>query len=134
MRKNFIALVLSAFLIIPYALCEEEVEIQLMEVIQMNPIGGDDPLDGGDHMGTIPTRPRSFRATVNGNTINITKLDNSIPSAHATIVKSTTGNVILNQDFVTSVSCQVPSTGVYMIHIQTESGTVFSGRVVIHVN
>lgn len=134
MKKSFIALVLGALLTIPCALRAEEVEIQLMEVIQMNPIGGDDPLDGGDHMGTIPTRPGSFRATVNGNTINITKLDNSIPSAHATIVKSTTGNVILNQDFVTSVSCQVPSTGVYMIHIQTESGTVFSGRVVIHVN
>jgi hypothetical protein len=134
MRKNFIALVLSAFLIIPYALCAEEVEIQLMEVIEMGYIPGDSPLDNPEQSPDAPPRPRSFRATVNGNTINITKLDNSIPSAHATIVKSTTGNVILNQDFVTSVSCQVPSTGVYMIHIQTESGTVFSGRVVIHVN
>ena len=46
MKTKIFALVLGALLTIPCLLCAEEVEIQLMEVIQMSPMPGDDPLDG----------------------------------------------------------------------------------------
>lgn len=43
MKMKLMALVLGAFLTIPCALRAEEVEIQLMEVIQMEPLPGDNP-------------------------------------------------------------------------------------------
>ncbi|MBO5618588.1 MAG: hypothetical protein J5902_01255, partial [Paludibacteraceae bacterium] len=61
MKRTFITLVLGALLTIPCVLHAEEIEIQLTEVIQMNPLPGNDPLDGNDHMGDTPTRPTSFR-------------------------------------------------------------------------
>jgi hypothetical protein len=44
MRKTIIALVLGVLFIIPCALHAEEIEIQLMEVISMNPLPGDGPI------------------------------------------------------------------------------------------
>ena len=130
MKKSFIALVLGALLTIPCALRAEEVEIQLMEVIQMNPIGGDDPLDGGDHMGTIPTRPGSFRATINGNSLQINKQDSAIPSAQATVVNAQTGSIVVNQQFTNSLSSQIATSGVYVLHIQTAGGALVGQFVV----
>ena len=130
MKKYFIALVLGALLTIPCVLRAEEVEIQLMEVIQMEPIGGDDPLDGGDHMGTIPTRPRSFRATINGNSLQINNQDSAIPSAQATVVNAQTGNIVVNQQFTNSLSSQIATSGVYVLHIQTAGGALVGQFVV----
>lgn len=130
MKKSFIALVLGALLTIPCVLRAEEVEIQLMEVIQMEPIGGDDPLDGGDHMGTIPTRPRSFRATINGNSLQINKQDSAIPSAQATVVNAQTGSIVVNQQFTNSLSSQISTSGVYVLHIQTAGGALVGQFVV----
>ena len=65
----------------------EEVEIQLMELTQMGVPLGDDPLDGPAQDPTTPTRPTSFRATINGNALTITKQEQAIPSAQATVVR-----------------------------------------------
>lgn len=131
MKKTFIALVLGALLTIPCTLRAEEVEIQLFEVVQMTPLPGDDPLDGNDHMGTTPTRPNDFRATINGNGLWINKQNTAIPSAQATVVNAATGSIVLNQQFTSSVSSQIATSGVYVLHIQTANGAL-TGQFVVY--
>ncbi len=114
----------------PCVLHAEEIEIQLMEVIGMTPLPGDDPLDGGDHMGSTPTRPNDFRATINGNTLAIQKLESTIPSAQATVVNASTGSIVINQQFTTSYQGQISNAGVYVLHIQTEGGALVGQFVV----
>ena len=130
MKRTFIALVLGALLTIPCALRAEEVEIQLMEVIQMTPLPGVDPLDGNDHMGDTPTRPRDFRATINGNTLSVSKENEDIPSAQATVVNASTGGVVVNQQFTTTLSEQIATQGVYVLHIETAGGALVGQFVV----
>ena len=130
MKKSFIALVLGAFLTMPCVLRAEEIEIQLMEVVQMEPIGGDDPLDDPIQSPGAPTRPRSFRAMINVNTLSILKQDETIPSAQATVVNAATGNIVVNQQFTNSLSEQIGNTGVYVLHIQTAGG-VLVGQFVV---
>ena len=130
MKRTFIALVLGTLLTIPCALRAEEVEIQLMEVIQMTPLPGVDPLDGNDHMGDTPTRPTSFRATINGNTLSIEKREEAIPSAQATVVNASTGGVVVNQQFTTTLSEQIATQGVYVLHIETAGGALVGQFVV----
>ena len=118
MKRTFIALVLGALLTIPCALRAEEVEIQLMEVIQMTPLPGVDPLDDPGQMGDNPTRPNDFRATINGNTLSIEKREEAIPSAQATVVNASTGGVVVNQQFTNTLSEQIATQGVYVLHIE----------------
>ena len=130
MKRTFIALVLGALLTIPCALRAEEVEIQLMEVIQMTPLPGVDPLDGNDHMGDTPTRPRDFRATINGNTLSVSKENEAIPSAQATVVNASTGGVVVNQQFTNTLSEQIATQGVYVLHIETAGGALVGQFIV----
>lgn len=130
MQHKITALVLSILFIIPCVLCAEEMEIQLMEVIEMGIIPGNDPYDGGDHMGTVPTRPNDFRATINGNAFSLVKRSASIPSAQATVVNASTGNVVLNQQFANSIQHQIATSGVYILHIQTANGAL-TGQFVV---
>ena len=130
MKRTFIALVLGALLTIPCVLHAEEIEIQLMEVIQMTPLPGDDPLDGNDHMGDTPTRPTSFRATINGNTLSIEKREAAIPSAQAIVVNAATGGIVVNQQFANSLLEQISAQGVYALRIETAGGTLLGQFVV----
>lgn len=130
MKRTFIALVLGALLTIPCALRAEEVEIQLMEVIQMNPLPGVDPLDGNDHMGDTPTRPRDFRATINGNSLSVSKENEDIPSAQATVVNASTGSIVVNEQFTNSLLEQISSQGVYALRIETAGGALVGQFVV----
>lgn len=124
MKQKFLVLVLGALLTIPYVLRAEEIEIQLMEVISMQPIGGDDPLDDPIQSPGVPTRPTSFRATINGNQLSIIKQEVAIPFAQATVVNATTGGIVLNQQFTTSLSEQISNAGVYVLHIETAGGAL----------
>ena len=108
----------------------EEVEIQLMEVIQMSPLPGEDPLDDPIQSGSDPTRPADFRASINGTSLAISRQNNAIPSAQATVVNSSTGNIVLNQQFTTSLSGQIAMQGVYVLHIQTANGALVGQFVV----
>lgn len=130
MRKRITALVLSMFLLMPCVLHAEEIEIQLLEVIGITPLPGDEPLDDGEHMGSTPTRPTSFRATINGNTLAIQKLESTIPSAQATVVNASTGNIVVNQQLTTTYQGQISNAGVYVLHIQTEGGALVGQFVV----
>lgn len=124
MRKRITALLLGMLLLMPCMMCAEEIEIQLMEVIGMQPIPGEDPLDDPEQTPPNPTRPRSFRATINGSTLSIFKQDETIPSAQATVVNASTGGIVVNQQFSTSLSEQISNTGVYVLHIQTAGGAL----------
>ena len=130
MKTKVLALVLGALLTIPCALRAEEVEIQLMEVIQMTPLPGVDPLDGAEQSGTNPTRPNDFRATINGNTLSVSKENEAIPSAQAIVVNAATGGVVVHQQFTTTLSEQIATQGVYVLHIETAGGALVGQFVV----
>ena len=130
MKKILAALVLGALLTIPCVLHAEEVEIQLMEVIQMTPLPGVDPLDDSNQSDPNPTRPTDFRATINGNTLSIEKREEAIPSAQATVVNASTGGVVVNQQFTTTLSEQISAQGVYVLHIETAGGALVGQFVV----
>ena len=130
MRKCFLFMALSALLAMPCILRAEEVEIQLVEVIQMTPLPGDDPLDGAEQSGTNPTRPTSFRATINGNTLSVSKQDENIPSAQAIVVNAATGSIVVNQQFTNSLLEQISAQGVYALRIETAGGALVGQFVV----
>jgi hypothetical protein len=130
MKTKFIALALGVLFAMPCVLRAEEVEIQLMEVIGMGTLPGDDPLDGNDHMGDVPPRPNDFRATITGNSLSVVNQSNSIPSAQAVVVNVSTGNIVFNQQFTTSVSQQIAVSGVYVLHIETAGGALVGQFVV----
>ena len=130
MKTKILALVLGALLTIPCVLRAEEVDIQLMEVVGMGTIGGADPLDGPSQSGHEPTRPNDFRALINGNQLSILKQTTTIPFAQATVVKASTGSMVLNQQFTNSLSEQIATPGVYVLRISTAGGD-FVGQFVV---
>ena len=130
MRNKILALALGLLLTMPYALHAEEVEITLMEVVQMGIIGGDSPLDDEGHMGDTPPHPTDFRAFRDGNMLSVTKLNEQIPVAQATVTKVSNGNIVLNQQFTESLSEQIAASGVYVLRIQTEGGALVGQFIV----
>ena len=130
MRKFLFALVVMALTFLPCVIRAEEVEIQLMEVISMQPIGGDDPLDDPIQSPGVPIRPRDFRATIDGTTLTVNKQEASIPSAQAIVVNASTGSLVFNQPFTTSISQQIPNAGAYILRIQTANGALVGQFVV----
>ena len=130
MKHKFAIAVLSILLALPCVLRAEEVEIQLMEVIQFSPLPGDDPLDGPEQSGTNPPRPRDFRATINGNTLSVSKQDENIPSARAIVVNAATGSIVVNQQFTNSLLEQISAQGVYALRIETAGGALVGQFVV----
>ena len=130
MRIKIIALALSVLIAMPCILHAEEVEIQLFEVIGLTPLPGNDSLDDEGHMGNDPIRPRDFRATINGHSLFILRLNSNIPSALATVINTATGNIVLNQQFTTSLQSQISTPGLYVLRIQTATGAIFGNFVV----
>ena len=124
MKTKLLALALGVLLAMPCVLRADEVEIQLMEVISMQPLPGDDPLDDPEQTPPHPTRPTSFRATINGTTLSILKQDEAIPSAQATVVNASTGGIVVNQQFTSALQEQISNAGVYVLHIQTAGGAL----------
>ena len=130
MRRCFFFVALSALLAMPCILRAEEVEIQLVEVIQMTPLPGDDPLDGAEQSGTNPTRPTNFRATINGNTLSIEKREAAIPSAQAIVVNASTGGIVVNEQFTNSIQEQISNSGTYVLRIETGAGALVGQFIV----
>ena len=131
MRKRITALMLGMLLLMPCMLRAEEVEIVLMEVIEIGNLPGDGPLDDSEPVGENPTRPTSFRATINGTSLTILKQEASIPSAQATVVNASTGGIVVNQQFTNSLNEQIANAGVYVLHIQTANGALV-GQFIVH--
>lgn len=130
MKKSFISLVLVALFAMPCVLRAEEIEIQLVAVVGMSPLPGDNPLDGNDHLEPNPPCPSCFRATINGNALSINKLNSTIPSAQATVVNASTGGIVVNQQFTSSLSEQISNAGMYVLHIETAGGALVGQFVV----
>ena len=130
MTKKFLILALVALFTMPCVLRADEVEIQLMEVIGMGTLPGDDPLDGPGQYPGEPPRPNDFHATITGNSLSITNQSNSIPSAQAMVVNASTGGIVLNQQFTTSLLEQIAASGVYVLHIETANGALVGQFVV----
>lgn len=129
MRK-ILSLALVALLTMPCVLHAEAIEIQLMEVIQMGTLPGNDPLDDPERSIPDPTRPTSFRATIDGNALSITKEDETIPFAQAIVVKAATGGVVLNQQFTNSLQEQISDAGAYVLRIETAGGALVGQFIV----
>lgn len=123
MRK-ILSLALVALLTMPCVLHAEAIEIQLMEVIQMGTLPGDDPLDDPERSIPDPPRPTSFHATIDGNNLSITKEDETIPFAQAIVANASTGSLVLNQQFTNSLQEQISNAGVYVLHIETAGGAL----------
>ena len=130
MKHKFAIAVLSILLALPCVLRAEEVEIQLVEVIQMTPLPGDDPLDDPDQYPSDPPRPTSFRATINGNTLSVSKENEDIPSAQAIVVNAATGSIVVNEQFTNSLLEQISAQGVYALRIETAGGALVGQFIV----
>ena len=135
MNKQFLlgAFVSLVLLMVPYCISStfaDEVEIRLLEVVELEPLGGEEPLDSSGEAGTTPTRPAGFLATINGNLLSILKQDATIPSAQATVVKASTGSMVLNREFTNSLSEQIATPGVYVLRISTAGGDLVGQFVV----
>lgn len=130
MKQKFFTLVLAVLFLMPCALRAEEVVIQLMEVVTMSPLPGDDPLDGPDQDPTIPPRPAGFHATINGHFLRITKQDTNIPSAQVSVVNASNGGLVLNQLMTDSMEETISNNGVYVLHIETEGGALVGQFIV----
>ena len=124
MRAKIFTLALCALFLMPLILRAEEVEIQLLEVVSMAPLPGDNPLDDNSNPPVNPTRPTDFRATINGRALSITKQEASIPSAQAVVVNATTGSVVVNEVFTESMQELIPNAGAYILNILTAGGAL----------
>lgn len=129
MKVRFLVCAFSLLFALPLFVHAEEVEIPLMVVLEMESIGGVGPMDNSEKE-TVPPRPNGFRASINGNSLVIEKQDEAIPSAQATVVNASTGNVVLNQSFTDSLQEQVASAGVYVLRIETAGGAL-TGRFIV---
>ena len=130
MKRTILILALTALIAMPCVLHAEEAEILLTEVIGMSVLPGDDPLDDPDSEGNTPPRPRSFRATINGTNLSIQKLESSIPSAQAIVVNASTGSIVVNEQFTTTMSEQISTSGTYVLRIETAGGALVGQFVV----
>ncbi len=130
MKTKIFTLVLAVFFLMPYALRAEEVAIQLMEVVTMSPIPGDDPLDGPEQSGNNPTRPTSFHATIDGHFLRIIKQDSNIPSAQVSVVAASNGGMVLNQALTDSMEETISNNGVYVLRIATAGGDLVGQFIV----
>ena len=124
------ALALGLFLALPCVLHAEEVEIQLVEVIGMMVIPGDNPLDDPEQFPPTPIQPNGFHASIHGRTLSVTRLQTSIPSAPVTVVNAATGNVVLSRQLTSSMSEQIGTLGMHVLHIETDGGALIGQFVV----
>ena len=130
MKKNISILALTMVLFMPCVLHAEEIEIQLMEVVDMGFIPGDNPLDDPEQSSPTPTRPTNFRATIDGNSLTVLKQETAIPSSQAIVVNASTGTPVINEQFTNSLSRQIATSGIYVLRIETADGALIGQFVV----
>lgn len=130
MKTKIFTLVLAVFFLMPSVLRADEVVIQLMEVITMSPLPGEDPLDGPDHMGDTPPCQTCFHATIDGHFLRVIKQNSDIPSAQVAVVNASNGGLVLNQLMTDSMEETISNNGVYVLHIETEGGALVGQFIV----
>ena len=130
MKKRIFALALTVLFLMPCVLRAEEVVIQLMEVVMMSPLPGDDPLDGPGHMGDTPPCQTCFRATIDGHFLRVIKQNADIASAQVAVVNASNGGLVLNQLMTESLEETISNSGVYVLHIETDGGALVGQFIV----
>lgn len=130
MKSKILTLALGLLFLMPCVLRAEEIEIQLTEIISMGTLPGDSPFDDPIQSPPVPTRPTSFRATINGNSLTVLKQEAAIPSAQAIVVNASTGSPVINEPFTNSISRQIANSGVYVLRIETAGGALVGQFVV----
>ena len=130
MKTKIFTLVLAVLFLMPCALRAEEVVIQLMEVVTMSPLPGDDPLDDPIQNPGVPPRPNDFRATIDGHFLRVVKQNANIPSAQVSVVSASNGGLVLNQLMTDSMEETISNNGVYVLHIETDGGALVGQFIV----
>lgn len=130
MKTKLFTLILTALFLMPCVLRAEEVVIQLMEVVTMSPIPGDDPLDDPFQSPNDPPRPTSFHATIDGHFLRVIKQDANIPSAQVAVVNASNGGLVLNQLMTDSMEETISNNGVYVLRIATAGGDLVGQFIV----
>lgn len=130
MKPKMIALALSLLLTMPCVVRAEEIEIQLYEMVEVILLPGDNPLDDSSNPPINPPRPNDFRATIDGTTLVVTKQESAIPSAQAIVANASTGSIVVNQQFTTSITQQISTPGVYALRIHTAGGDLIGQFIV----
>ena len=130
MKTKIFTLVLAVFFLMPCTLRAEEVVIQLMEVVSMSQLPGEDPLDGPDDYPDVPPRPTSFHATIDGHLLRVIKQDANIPSAQVAVVNASNGGLVLNQLMTDSMEETISNNGVYVLRIATAGGDLVGQFIV----
>lgn len=124
MRKLFIFLVSYCLLVIPIMLVADNsspVEIPLVEIVLMEPISGDGPLDSSVQGDNTPTHPTQFRAFIAGNTLSVSNSTATLPTQ--LIVRDNLGSVVVNRQFTQYVAQQMP-VGAFTLELHTTSFTL----------
>lgn len=120
MRRRFLVLAFSVFLTMPCMLFAEEVEILLYDVVSIGFIPGEGPLDNPDKEGSNPPRPNDFRATIDGNVLNVTIQNEAIPSAQLRVYRQSTQ--VVDRSFAISTTEWLTTPGAYFLEIETTGG------------
>lgn len=127
--KKCLVLAIGLILAMPFVLLAEEksVEIELTEVegADFNP---DPNLDSNGEMGSNPTRPTDFRATVTDRTLTVTS-DNT--NNAQLIVRGDAGRVAVDTWFAGCTSHLFKASGVYTVEIYS-CGMALVGEFRIH--
>ena len=123
--KKCLVLAIGLILSMPFVLLAEEngIEIELIEVegADFNP---DPNLDSNGEMGSNPTRPTDFHATVADRTLTVTS-DNA--NKAQLIVRDETGGAVVNTRFVGYTSHLFNTSGIYTVEIYS-CGMVLVGE------
>ena len=130
MKTKIFMLILAALFLMPCVLRAEEVVIQLMEVISMSPLPGDEPLDGPGQHPDDPPRPNDFRATIDGHFLRVINQNADITSTQVSVVNASNGGMVLNQAITDSMEETISNNGVYVLHIETEGGALVGQFIV----
>ena len=98
-----------------------EQEIILTELYSLMPL--DDPGDEGRGGGPDPTQ---FRASISGNLLSIGAYTDM--PAYVEVIDDETGEVVVDEEFVSETTMSIPDAGDYELYIYTNTGTVMMGE------
>ena len=96
-------------------------EIILTELYSIMPI--DDPGDSGNEGGPDPTR---IHASIDGDQLSI-DVGADAPG-YAEVIDPETGEVVVDEEFVSETTMSIPEEGDYEVYIYTETGSVLMGE------
>lgn len=99
-------------------------EILLTELYSMIPF--DDPED--ETVGRRPN-PNQIIASIDGDQLSI-DTGTGAP-AYAEVIDPETGEVVVDEEFVSETTMSIPDAGDYEVYIYTESGTVMVGEFTV---